>query len=221
MKLITELYENVEYITEGREDGKKNHYINGIFMQAEQVNKNGRIYPFSVMEKAVQRYIESKVNNRTAYGELGHPQGPQINLDRVSHIITELKIDGNNIIGKARLTETPMGCIAMGLLDSGANLGVSSRGMGSIKERSGIMEVQNDFHLATAADIVADPSAPNAFVKGIMENVDWVYDASKDVWYQEQLDESRKRLRNMTSTQREEVMYSLFEGFINKLSKNK
>jgi len=221
MKLITELYDNVEYITEGREDGKKNHYITGIFMQAEQVNKNGRIYRLPVMEKAVQRYIESRVNNRTAYGELGHPQGPQINLDRVSHIITEISRQGNDFIGKARLTETPMGCIAMGLLDSGANLGVSSRGMGSIKERSGIMEVQDDFHLATAADIVADPSAPNAFVKGIMENVDWVYDASKDVWYQEQLDESRKRLRNMTSTQREEVMYSLFEGFINKLSRNK
>jgi hypothetical protein len=219
MLLITELNQDLQFISEGREDGGKNHYITGIFMQAEQVNRNGRIYPMSVMERAVQKYVESKINSRTAYGELGHPNGPQINLDRVSHIITELKREGNNIMGKARLTETPMGNIARGLLDSGANLGVSSRGLGSIKERNGIMEVQNDFHLATAADIVADPSAPNAFVKGILENVEWVYDASKDTWYQEELHESKKRLRSMNKTQLEQVKLSLFENFIEKLSK--
>lgn len=221
MLLITELYQDLQYMTEAREDGSKNYYITGIFMQAEQVNKNGRIYRLPVMERAVQKYIETKINNRTAYGELGHPQGPQINLDRVSHIITELKKDGNNFIGKARITDTPMGNIAKGLLESGANLGVSSRGLGSIKEKNGIMEVQDDFYLATAADIVADPSAPNAFVKGILENVEWIYDASKDTWYQEKLDESKKRLHQMTKSQIEEIKFSLFESFISRLSKEK
>ncbi len=221
MLLITELYQDLQYLTEAREDGGKNYYITGIFLQAEQVNKNGRIYRLPVMERAVQKYIETKINNRTAYGELGHPQGPQINLDRVSHIITELKKDGNNFIGKARITDTPMGNIAKGLLESGANLGVSSRGLGSIKEKNGIMEVQDDFYLATAADIVADPSAPNAFVKGILENVEWVYDASKDTWYQEKLDESKKRLRQLTKSQIEEIKFSLFESFISRLSKEK
>jgi hypothetical protein len=222
MKLITELTEEIEYITEAREDGTKDHYIRGIFMQAEVPNKNGRIYKLPVMEAAVNKYIESHIKNKRAYGELGHPSGPQINLDRVSHIISEIKKDGNNFIGKAKLTDTPMGNIARGLLKSGANLGVSSRGMGTLKpNKEGIMEVQSDFHLATAADIVADPSAPNAFVKGVMENVDWVYDASNDSWYQERLHEARKQMHKMTTNEIEKSKLDIFESFINGLSSKK
>jgi hypothetical protein len=175
MRLITELNEEVEYITEAKDGGVKEHYIHGVFLQADLPNRNGRIYPFPIMEKEVDRYIKEAVEKNRAYGELGHPQGPSINLDRVSHIITELKQDGKNYIGKAKLTNTPMGNIAKGLLESGAQLGVSSRGLGSLKPtKNGIMEVQNDFHLATAGDIVANPSAPDAYVRGIMEDVDWM-----------------------------------------------
>ena len=226
MKLITEmtqLNEGLEYISEAREDGSKNHYIHGIFMQAETANRNGRFYPKGVMEAAVNDYIQKKVREKRAYGELGHPSGPQINLDRVSHMITELKFDGNNVMGKARITDTPMGNIAAGLLKSGANLGVSSRGMGSLTPNdSGVMVVQPDFHLATAADIVADPSAPNAFVKGIMENVDWVYDASSDSWFQQKLHETKKSLRRMTMNEIEQSQLGIFESFVNSLaSKNR
>jgi hypothetical protein len=218
MKLITELTEEIEYITEAKEDGSKDHYIHGIFMQADTPNRNGRIYPLGVMENAVNKYINSHIKEKRGYGELGHPAGPQINLDRVSHMITELKRDGSNFIGKARLTDTPMGNIAKGLLKSGANLGVSSRGLGSLKERNGIMEVQDDFHLATAADIVADPSAPNAFVKGIMEGAEWVYDASTESWYQEKLHESRKRMNKMRMDEIEENKFGIYESFIKSLS---
>ena len=222
MKLITETTEfrdGLEYISEAREDGGKNHYIHGVFMQAEVPNRNGRLYPKGVMESAVNDYIAKKVRENRAYGELGHPAGPQINLDRVSHMITELRMDGHDVMGKARLTDTPMGNIAAGLLKSGANLGVSSRGMGSLKpDDKGVMVVQPDFHLATAADIVADPSAPNAFVKGIMENVNWVYDAANDVWYQEKLHETKKSLRRMTMNEIEKSQFGIFESFINKLS---
>ena len=173
MKLITELFEDMEYITEAKENGEKEHYIHGIFLQAEKKNRNGRIYPLHIMDKEVTRYMNDIVKKNRAYGELGHPAGPQINLDRVSHIIVDLKRDGNNFIGKAKITDTPMGNIAKGLMKSGANLGVSSRGLGTLKAmRDGTMQVQEDFHLATAGDIVADPSAPDAFVKGIMENVE-------------------------------------------------
>jgi len=220
MKLITELTEQVEYITEAKEDGTKTHYIEGIFLQAEKPNRNGRIYPMGVMEAAVSKYIDTHVNTNRAYGELGHPAGPQINLDRVSHLVTELKKVGTDYHGKAKITETPMGNIAKGLLQSGANLGVSSRGLGSLKENRGIMEVQNDFRLATAADIVADPSAPDAFVKGVMENVDWVYDATKDVWYQEKLHETRSKLKRMTMNEIEQTRLGIFESFVHRLSKN-
>jgi hypothetical protein len=216
--MITELTEEIEYITEAKEDGSKDHYIHGIFMQADKPNRNGRIYPLRIMEKAVQKYIESHIDQKRGYGELGHPSGPQINLDRVSHMVTELKRDGSNFIGKARLTDTPMGNIAKGLLKSGANLGVSSRGLGSLKERDGIMEVQDDFHLATAADIVADPSAPNAFVKGIMEGAEWVYDASSDSWYQEKLHESRKQMKRMRMDEMEQGKFGIYESFIKSLS---
>lgn len=217
--MIRELTEEVEYITEAKESGEKKHYIKGIFMQAEVPNRNGRCYPLNVMESAVDKYNTTHVIPKRAYGELGHPDTPKINLDRVSHIITELKQNGTNFIGKALLTETPMGNIAKGLLLSGASLGVSSRGLGSLKpNRSGIMEVQEDFHLATAADIVADPSAPNAFVNGIMENVSWIYDATKDTWYQESLHESRKSMRNMNNKEFEANKIRVFESFMNSLS---
>jgi hypothetical protein len=219
MFMITELTEEIEYITEAKEDGSKDHYIRGIFMQSEVPNRNGRLYRLPVMEAAVNKYVDTHIKNKRAYGELGHPAGPQINLDRVSHIITELKKDGNNFVGKAKLTDTPMGNIAKGLLKSGANLGVSSRGMGTLKpNKEGIMEVQGDFHLATAGDIVADPSAPNAFVKGVMENVDWVYDASNDSWYQEKLHETRKQMHKMTMNEIEKSKLGIFESFINGLS---
>jgi len=221
MKLITELFEDMEYITEAKENGEKEHYIHGIFLQANKKNRNGRIYPLHIMENEVNRYMNEVVKNKRAYGELGHPAGPAINLDRVSHIITELKRDGDNFIGKAKLTDTPMGNIAKGLLKSGANLGVSSRGLGSLKPtRDGVMEVQNDFHLATAADIVADPSAPDAFVKGVMENVEWVYDAVKDSWHEEKLDNMKRKMHKMTMDQLEENKFAILEGYLNSLALN-
>jgi hypothetical protein len=219
MKLITERFEDIEYISEAKEDGTRDHYIHGIFMQAETPNRNGRIYRLPVLESAVNKYNDSHIKHNRGYGELGHPSGPQINLDRVSHLITHLKQDGNNFIGKAKLTDTPMGNIAKGLLKSGASLGVSSRGMGSLKpDDDGVMVVQPDFHLATAADIVADPSAPEAFVKGVMENVDWVYDALKDTWYQEKLHETKKILKELSMDDIERTKLGIFENFMHKIS---
>ena len=175
MKLFTELVENVTYLVEER-NGKKELFITGPFMQAEQQNRNGRIYKLPVLEREVRRYTEQYINTNRALGELGHPNGPSINLDRACIKITELKQDGNNFVGRAKVLSTPMGDIVRNLLESGVQLGVSTRGMGSLKEVNGIMEVQDDFFLATAADVVADPSAPDAFVQGIMEGVDWVWD---------------------------------------------
>ena len=168
MKLITEINEEIEYISEAAGD-KKNYKIRGVFMQGNMKNRNGRMYPMETLQKEVKRYNEEYVNKKRAFGELGHPMGPTINLDRVSHMITSLSPDGDNIIGEAKILDTPMGQIVKNLIDEGAMIGVSSRGMGSLKEKNGVAEVQNDFYLATAADIVADPSAPNAFVEGIME----------------------------------------------------
>ena len=177
MKLITEINESIEYIAEAKEDGGKDYFIKGPFMQANIKNRNGRMYPAEVLDKEVNRYVSENVAKNRAYGELGHPTSPTINLDRVSHMIKELTRDGDNFIGKAKImTETPMGRIVKNLMDEGASLGVSSRGMGSLKNKSGVAEVQNDFYLATAADIVADPSAPDAFVEGIMEGKEWVWD---------------------------------------------
>jgi len=195
MKLITEHIEDVKYITEKREDGKKNFYIEGIFMQGGIKNRNGRMYPIDVLVAESNRYAKELVANGRAYGELGHPNGPSINLDRVSHRIVELRhIDNSgNIYGKAMITDTPMGQIARGIIESGGQLGVSSRGMGSIKEsKDGIMEVQKDFFLATAADIVADPSAPDAFVQGIMEGVEWVWD--NGLLKAQKLEEAKKQI---------------------------
>jgi hypothetical protein len=221
MKLIAEQITDVEYISEAKENGEKQHFIKGIFLQAEQKNRNGRIYRKPVLEKELERYVRENVKNNRAYGELGHPQGPSINLDRVSHMITDLAWNGNDVIGKAKITETPMGNIVKGLLSSGANLGVSSRGMGSLVEKNGIMEVQNDFHLATAADIVADPSAPNAFVQGIMENVDWVYDEKNGIWMQESAEKIKKQLKRMTMDEIETNKFAVFESFINTITSKK
>ena len=175
MKLITEQIENVNVITEGKGDTKK-LYIEGVFLQSELKNRNGRMYPFSVLEKEVNRYNEEYVKTSRALGELGHPDGPTVNLDRVSHRITSLSAEGNNFIGKAQILDTPMGKIAKSLLEDGVKLGVSSRGMGSIDKREDCNVVMDDFMLATAADIVADPSAPDAFVNGIMEGKEWAWD---------------------------------------------
>jgi len=220
MKLFTELVEDVQYITEAKENGKKDYFIEGIFLQAEIQNRNGRVYPMHVLENEVQRYMRETVDKGRAYGELGHPAGPSINLDRVSHIITELKRDKNNFIGRAKLTETPMGNIARGLLESGANLGVSSRAMGSLKESNGKMVVQSDLRLSTAADIVADPSAPEAFVKGIMENVEWLYDPVHNTWHEHKLHETKKKIHNMSKSQLEEQRLAILEDYIASLAIN-
>ena len=218
MKLITEINENVEYITELSENGAKKHYITGPFLVAEKANKNGRIYRMPILEQEVARYMKEQVNEGRGYGELGHPAGPQINLDRVSHMIKELKRESNVFIGKALIAETPMGNIAKGLMESGAKLGVSSRGLGTLqKNAEGIMEVQSDFKLATAADIVADPSAPGAFVNGIMENVDWVYDPIKGTWLEEKAHEIKNEIKQMNKRELEEKKLIIFENWISSL----
>ena len=175
VKLISEAVEEVEYITEEKENGGKNYKIRGIFMQADIKNRNGRLYPMEVLDEEVKKYNEKFIQQNRAFGELGHPDGPTVNLERVSHMITSLKPDGKNFIGEAKIMDTPMGKIVKNLMDEGAKLGVSSRGMGSLKQKDGANVVSDDFYLATAADIVADPSAPNAFVEGIMEGKEWVW----------------------------------------------
>jgi len=222
MLLICEKLEDVRILTEAREDGKKNYFIEGVFLQSSIKNRNGRMYPESVMDKEVSRYTKALIEQNRAYGELNHPPGPAINLDRVSHMIKSLTKEGKNYIGRALVLDTPMGKIAQNLIDAGANLGVSSRGLGSLqKDTAGLMVVQDDFQLATAADIVADPSAPDAFVKGIMENAEWVYDVAVGCWRaQDFVEESRKEMKKMTV---EKVLnpvnqVKLFERFINKLA---
>ena len=217
MKLITELVEDVQLISEAKESGGKEYYIEGIFLQADLKNRNGRMYPVSVLENEVNRYNKEVIAKNRAFGELGHPSGPSINLDRVSHIITELYRDGKNFMGKARISKTPMGEIARGIMESGGQLGVSSRAMGSLKEERGVMVVQSDLRLSTAADIVADPSAPDAFVKGIMEGVEWVYDPVKDTWLEEKLDRTKKALHRMSKTQFDESKIAIFENYIQSL----
>ena len=175
MKLISEQIQDIEYICEEKEDGGKNYKIKGIFMQADIKNRNGRVYPQQILQKEVERYNQKYINEKRAFGELGHPEGPTVNLERASHMITSLTPDGKNFIGEAKILETPMGKIVKSLMDEGAKLGVSSRGMGSLEQKNGANYVRDDFYLATAADIVADPSAPNAFVEGIMEGKEWVW----------------------------------------------
>ena len=176
MKLIAEELTDVEFITEDKENGKKDYKIRGIFMQSDIKNRNGRVYPQEVLAKEVAKYNKNFITQNRAFGELGHPDGPTVNLERVSHMITKLAPDGKNFIGEAKIMETPMGKIVKNLMDEGARLGVSSRGMGSLEQRNGANYVKDDFYLATAGDIVADPSAPNAFVEGIMEGKEWVWD---------------------------------------------
>jgi len=175
VKLFSEAIEDVEYICEEKESGKKNYKIRGVFMQADVKNRNGRVYPMDVLQKEVTKYNKNFIQQKRAFGELGHPDGPTVNLERVSHMITSLAPDGKNFIGEAKILETPMGKIVKNLMDEGAKLGVSSRGMGSLDQKKGANYVRDDFYLATAADIVADPSAPNAFVEGIMEGKEWVW----------------------------------------------
>jgi len=211
MKLITETIENVQVITEGKGDSKK-MYIEGVFLQSELRNRNGRVYPFEVLQREVNRYNEEYVKTKRALGELGHPDGPTVNLDRVSHRITELRAEGHNFMGKAQILDTPMGKIAKSLLDEGVQLGVSSRGMGSIDKREDANYVMDDFMLATAADIVADPSAPDAFVNGIMEGKEWVWDngilkESKVAKYQRYMSESTRQ--NL-----EERTLQVFQNFL-------
>jgi len=216
MKLITEEISKVEFITEGKGSAKKS-YIKGIFLQAEQINRNGRMYPLSIMEREVNRYNENFVQKGRALGELGHPDGPTVNLDRVSHKICELYKDGNNFIGKAQLLETPMGKIAKSLISEGVCLGVSSRGVGSLKmTNEGHKIVGEDFMLATAADIVADPSAPDAFVQGIMEGKEWVWEGGI---LRERLAESTKRRINTLVDERklQEHKIELFQEFLSNL----
>jgi len=216
MKLITETVEDVKFITEANEeDGKKNYFIEGVFMQAETKNKNGRIYPVETLQKEVKRYNKEFVKSGRAMGELGHPEGPQLNLERVSHIIKELKEDNNNIIGRAKILDTPYGAIVKNLIDEGAKLGVSSRGMGSLKKNDdGINEVQDDFMLA-AVDIVADPSAPNAFVNGIMEGKEWVW--NNGIFEPKELEESVKELTRADKRMIEEAKIAIFKKFLSRL----
>ena len=192
MKLISEHIEDVEYITEEKDNGEKTYKIKGVFMQSEVKNRNGRVYPFPVLEKEVNRYNKDYVNENRAFGELGHPDGPTVNLERASHMITSLKPEGKNFVGQATILKTPMGRIVENLMDAGGKLGVSSRGMGSLEQKNGANYVKNDFYLATAADIVADPSAPNAFVQGIMEGKEWVWDNGALV--EEELIRMKKRI---------------------------
>jgi len=210
MKLITEVIQDVKYLTEATENGKKNVYIEGIFMQAEKENRNGRLYPMKVMEKEVNRY-QDLIREKRSLGELGHPANPTVNLDKVSHLITELKIDGTNVYGKAKILSTPMGKIAESLIMEGAGLGVSSRGLGSLKEKNGVNEVQDDFHLATV-DIVADPSAPDAFVQGIMENAEWILE--NGVWKYVHIEQARNTIKKASKNKLAETKLQVFEAFL-------
>jgi hypothetical protein len=218
MKLIKEVTEEIKYISElNEETGKKSHFIEGVFLQSNLKNRNGRMYPKEVMQKEVARYTKESIEKKRAYGELGHPDGPTVNLDRVSHMIVGLKEDGDNYIGRAKILDTPMGRIVKELIDEGASLGVSSRGLGSLKERNGINEVQEDFMLATAADIVADPSAPDAYVQGIMENKEWTF--VNGIWQEKELEESKAMIRAASTKELEAVKMQVFENFLTKLSK--
>ena len=215
MKLITEVNENVEVLVEEDKNGKKNLFISGPFMMSEVKNKNGRMYPREVLMKEVKRYSTDYVDKNRAFGELGHPDGPGINLERVSHIITELKEDGNNVMGKAKIMDTPYGQIVKNLLDNGAQLGVASRGMGSLEEKNGVKVVKDDFYLATAADIVADPSAPEAFVQGIMEGKEWIWESGALV--EMAVDEIKKEITTATSINLENKKIKAFSQFLSKL----
>ena len=211
MKLITETIENIEVLTEQNANGKKDYKIKGIFMQADIKNRNGRVYPVQTLAKEVARYNEQFINKKRAFGELGHPDGPTVNLERVSHMITSLKPEGKNFIGEAKIMDTPYGKIVKNLIDEGAQLGVSSRGMGSIQGST----VGKDFYLATAADIVADPSAPDAFVEGIMEGKEWVWD--NGVLKSMEVERYKQQIENTKRAELAETKASIFNDFLSKL----
>ena len=214
MKLITETIEDIEVLTEDKSNGGKDYKIRGVFMQADIKNRNGRVYPVETLAKEVTRYTKEFINKKRAFGELGHPDGPTVNLERVSHMITSLKPEGKNFIGEAKVMDTPYGKIVKNLIDEGAQLGVSSRGMGSIQSSSRGSVVGKDFYLATAADIVADPSAPDAFVEGIMEGKEWVWD--NGIVKEVQIAEYRKEL-SKKSKHLEEKRLKVFADFMSKL----
>ena len=211
MKLITEMNQDIKFLTEKKEDGTKSVYIEGIFMQAEKPNRNGRMYGRGIMEREVQKYQEL-INEKRSLGELGHPPNPSINLNQVSHMITGLKFEGNDIHGKAKILDTPMGKIAKNFIEEGVRLGVSSRGLGSVRlNKEGINEVQDDFHLATV-DIVADPSAPDAFVQGIMESADWILE--NGVWKAVQIEQAQNTIRKASKADLNKVKLQVFEQFL-------
>jgi hypothetical protein len=214
MKFITEVAEDIKFLVEKKEGGGKNVFIEGIFAQYDKQNKNGRIYPKSVMEKEIGRY-QDVINAKRALGELGHPANPSINLDKASHLITMLKMESNgSVMGKAKILETPMGIIARNLIENGVQLGVSTRGLGSLKEKNGVNEVQNDFHLATV-DIVADPSAPDAFVQGIYESAEWV--CENGVWKTIDIEKAQKALKESSKAKLDETKLKIFETFLSQL----
>jgi hypothetical protein len=217
MKLIKEVNETIsyEYIEEAAGSGKKSLFIEGPFLVSERKNKNGRLYEYNTMKKEVHRYTEEYINKNRAFGELGHPDSPTINLDRVAILIKGLREDGNQWIGKAKVLDTPMGNIARQLIEGGAQLGVSSRGMGSLKNVNGVNVVQNDFYLATAADIVADPSAPGAFVQGIMEGKEWML--VNGVWTEQDQSQAIQQVRQASKADIERVSLHIFENFMKKL----
>ena len=217
MKLIKEVNEAIsyEYIEEAAGSGKKSLFIEGPFLVSDRKNKNGRLYEFNTMKKEVHRYTEEYINKNRAFGELGHPDSPTINLDRVAILIKGLREDGNQWVGKAKVLDTPMGNIARQLIEGGAQLGVSSRGMGSLKNINGVNVVQNDFYLATAADIVADPSAPGAFVQGIMEGKEWML--VNGVWTEQDQSQAIQQVRQASKADIERVSLHIFENFMKKL----
>jgi len=214
MKLITEMNEDVDLLIESSDSGKKNYFISGVFMQAEQKNRNGRVYPMDVLGPKVENYNENFVSKKRAFGELNHPKGPTVNLDRVSHIINDLVVEGNNFTGKAKIMDTPMGKIVKSLMDEGARLGVSTRGMGSLKEQNGVNLVQPDFSLA-AVDIVADPSAPDAFVDGIMEGKEWIWD--NGILKETLISDYQKTIETTPSRKMKDTFTNLFEDFLRRL----
>ena len=216
MKLISEEATNVEFLTEATKSGGKNYFIEGIFMQANKKNRNGRIYPTEILQKEAKRYTTEFIKKKRAFGELGHPDGPTVNLERVSHMIEELEEVDQNFMGRAKILDTPYGKIVKNLIDEGAQLGVSSRGMGSLKPGgNGVSEVQGDFYLATAADIVADPSAPDAFVHGIMEGKEWIWD--NGLLKETQIQKYKDKIEKSSRRDRENVLVEAFKDFIAKL----
>jgi len=217
MKLISEHVDSIEYLIEKTDDGAKSYRIKGVFMQAEMKNRNGRMYPMSVLEKEVGRYNKEYVSQNRAFGELGHPDGPTVNLERVSHMITDLHPEGKNFIGEAKVMDTPYGKIVKNLIDEGAKLGVSSRGMGSLEPRRDMQVVKDDFYLATAADIVADPSAPNAFVEGIMEGKEWIWDNGIIKEMDIELYKRQLKVKYAKKSAQIENRVSVFEDFMSKI----